>query len=191
MKIIVFNNNYNSEPCGHSNGWYLVADSAMTNTGKPFYLPENLGDTEVALSMAIKISRLGKNIDSKFSSRYYSELAPALHFRLPDYETELKSKGLATDASHSFDKSLFIGDFVPMDSIVELELRLNGDKVSLFDRNCLNMPLEDVIHKVSRLNTLKIGDIILPGLGDWVKIKEGDFLEVINKEERSFHVKIK
>lgn len=191
MKTFVIANNYSPVKTPFNLGWYFLTDSAISNTGKPFYLPENLGKTSVHLGLAIRFSRLGKGILPEFASRYYSEYAPVLHFTLPEYADRLKENGLPEDAARSFDRSLIVGEFKEKNSFEILTLKMNGESKSIFDIEKLNLNVDDIIFSVSRMNTIKIGDLIIPGLNGNFEIKEGDFLEVFQGEERSFYVKVK
>ena len=184
MKAIVF---INTSPYGY----FFLADSAVSNTGKPFYLPENLGETCVCLSAAIRVSRLGKCIREKFAPRYYSKFAPALHFFLPEYARKLKEMNLPEDPARNFDKALFVGDLLPFNPSARIELALNGEKVAEFSFNNIDKGIDSIIEEVSLLNTLKMGDIILPGLSNAVSLKSGDILEVGVDGVKAFQVRVK
>lgn len=172
-------------------GWYLIADSAVTNTGKPFYLPEDLGRVEVALSVAIRMNRLGKSIAERYASRYYAEAAPALHFRLADYREKLKKESRPLDASANFDRSLFVGDFRPVEEISELTLECNGKPALTWKWQGLKATSEVILSNISRLNTIKMGDLMLPGLSGWRALKEGDRMDVMVNSQKAFQVKVK
>ena len=174
-----------------SPGWYLIADSAVTNTGKPFYLPEKLGLVTVALGAAIRITRLGKSIAPKFAGRYFKEIAPVLHFSLPEYREKLKMAGLPLDASENFDRSLFVGEFQPIEGMREINLRVNEKKVSCWKIEDLYFDLNDLIADLSTMNTIKMGDLIVPGLCSSHEMNEGDKLEVEVGGVTSFQVKVK
>lgn len=191
MKAIVIENNY-KESITHGNcGWYFLADSAVSNTGKPFYLPENVGRVTASISLAIKISRLGKFIEPRFASRYYVECAPAVHFRLPEFKEKLRSEGLPEDAARSFDKSLFVGDFFPWDSSIIIDLWKNGIAEVSFSPDKLIFSVDEVLSKVSVMNTVKIGDLLIPGLNGELELNEGDILDLRSAEDSLFKVKIK
>lgn len=191
MKVIVVENNYGEEAESGAEGWYLIADSAVSNTGKPFYLPEKIGRVTVDLGCAIRINRLGKSISPKFAPRYYSEFAPVLHFSLPDYRRQLEERGLSADASVSFDRSLFVGDFHPVADLEEITLYRDGERVAEWKPEGLKDSPDKVISQLSVMNTVKMGDLILPGLTGGIEIKEGDRLEVKVKGEDGFLVKVK
>lgn len=191
MKIIVLQNNYCPATKEDPKGYYFLADSAMINTGKPFYLPEKDMPVTVQLGIAVRISRLGKNISEKFASRYFSEYAPVLHFCLPELETSLKEKGLSEIAAKSFDKSLFVGDFKPISDFSKLTLSVDRERVSEFSLGKLVCPIENVINQVSRLNTLKMGDLILPGETPEVVLKSDTLLDVSDTRGSCFKVRVK
>lgn len=192
MKIIVTVNNYSSDKATEARqGWYILPDSSMTNTGKPFYKPDILGKITVSLGMAVRIQRLGKHIDSKFASRYYSEYAPVLHFKAPQLEKKLRDENLPCDAAWCFDRSLFVGDFEPMENVKSLILISYGKEVSSFDIRNLIVPVDRLIENFSIINTIKMGDILVAGLSEETEIEIGDLFEVLKGDETAFHVKIK
>lgn len=172
-------------------GWLIIADSAVSNTGKPFYIPDGHGKAAVALGLAVKITRLGKSIRDKFASRYYQEFAPALHFYLPEFSKELREAGLSDDASRNFDKSLIVGDFSPKESFRELELWINGEKRVDYDLSHAMQRTDAMLCEISGINTMKMGDLIVPGVFGEVFLEEGDLLEVKKNGEKSFHVRVK
>lgn len=191
MKVFVIVNNYDNHDSEEPTAWYFLTDSSVTNTGKPFYLLEDKGRMTVSLAYAIRISRLGKFISPEFSERYYSEFAPALHFQLPDFERSLREQKLPTDASKSFDRSLFIGDFRPITSQDRIELIKNGVKTAVFNPDMLKKKPKELLAEISMMNTMKMGDILLPGLIGNIDLQKGDFLEVEVNGEPGFKVRIK
>ena len=189
MKAILTLNNYGEtlSPVGFG----LLADSAVTNCGKPFYIPENVGQTCVTLAMAIRINRLGKGIKEKFASRYFSEMAPALHFFLPDYAAALRDESLPEDPAHSFDKALFVSDFLDFSQSSIIELTINDNKVAEFNPAHLKKNIDKLIEEISIMNTLKMGDLIVPGVNGSFPIYPGDILEVFVNTQKAFQVRVK
>lgn len=194
MKIIVLENNYEKAPIDDFLSWYLIADSALTNWGKPFFLPLEMGKVEVTASIGVRISRLGKSISPKFAKRYYHEVAPILHFRFPELKEKLMKRGLSFSPAVSFDKSLFYGEFFEMPENLEqlkLEMKLNGETKVTFDVSKLNTRIDDVIAKVSEMNTLKMGDLIIPGLSKPIDIHIGDIIDLGKEFMKTLTVKVK
>lgn len=190
MKAFVVVNNNKTETPTRPLGWYLLADSAVSNTGKPFYLHE-YQKTEVCAAMAIKISRLGKSISPRFASRYYCEFAPALHFFLPGLAENLRERGLPEDPARNFDKALMAGDFLPYKEEWMLQIKVNGVDAVSFGSEHLKKEVGDCLQLVSEYNTLKMGDLVIPAISTPVEIKRDDILELIYNGEKAFNVRIK
>ncbi|MCH5224627.1 MAG: fumarylacetoacetate hydrolase family protein [Muribaculaceae bacterium] len=199
MKSIVFINNSQdgnrleeTQANGsHIPGWCLLADSAVSNTGKPFYLPDLERETRGSLVFAVKISRLGKGISPKFSHRYYSEIAPAVNFWLPTLEAELRGGGLPDDAARNFDRALMVGEFGPFDPGLELTLRINGQEACRASLKALTFSLDECLAEISKFNTLKMGDLLIPDRGHGIPLEVGNLLEIFSGDEKAFHIKIK
>lgn len=192
MKTIVINGNYNPEaqtsPC-----WYFLADSSLTNSGKPFFIPDFAEEFEAIPVIAVRTNRLGKSITEKFAARYYTEYAPAVHFRARDLMERLETSHMPTDMACSFDRSFIMGEFTPFpeDRHIGVQLLRNGEKESEFDTDNLTYSIDRVVAEVSKANTLKMGDIIVPGLTAGTPVKIGDFLEIATGGTTSLSVQIK
>lgn len=191
MKIFIVENNQRDSSEEETFNWYLLADSAVTNTGKPFYVPDGYGDVSAKVGIAVRINRLGKSVAEKFAGRYYYEMAPVLNFRLKDLEMELKGKGLSPDPSRNFDRALFVGDFRPFDETETFTLTKNGEKVAVFEFGSLKRPVSRILEEISKLNTLKMGDLVVPDLAGDIKVSEGDLLEIFSNEGEAFAVRVK
>ena len=193
MKITVVENNDITRE-DNQLGWYLISDSAWTNAGKPFFYPENTEIVTVYLAPVIRINRLGKYIAEKFAGRYYSEFAAGLHFTLPQVYETLVSKGLSTDAAHSFDRSLIVSPFFPLPENLNdilMSLEINDQPKAHWNPTTMKFSLDKVISEVSKTNTVKMGDFIIPTLVGAYEIKIGDLLKVSFPSGFSLSVKVK
>lgn len=180
MKIFIIDNNQ-IKGAQEVDNWYLAADSALSNHGKPFFMPEGMGKITVSASMAFRISRLGKSIKPRFAERYYEEIAPILHFRLADLKRRLSHAGLPFSEAVSFDKSVMYGPFIAFNNMGkshEWKFRVNGKEAGLINPILLKEKTAEIIANVSRMNTLKMGDLILPELKFETEITIGDILEL-------------
>lgn len=192
MKTFVINGNYNQDkPAPLS--WYFLADSSLTNAGKPFFIPDFADEFEAIPVIAVRINRLGKSISGKYAARYYPEFAPAVHFRAKDLMSRLYSLHMPTDMACSFDRSFIMGDYIPFpeDKHITVQLLRNGEKVSEFDTCNLSSNIDRVVAEVSKANTLKMGDIIVPGLAEGTQVTIGDSLEITADGITSLSVQIK
>ena len=50
-------------------------DSALVLQGRPLFMPEEGEGWQAQICLAVKISRLGKNISEKFAPRYYDAVS--------------------------------------------------------------------------------------------------------------------
>lgn len=180
MKTFVFDNNYNLDRVPEVVSWYFLADSALTNCGKPFFIPDFAREFVAIPVIAIKINRLGKSVAPKFSERYFTEYAPAIHFHAKDLLARLKEKNLSADRAVSFDRSFIMGEFLPFptENRVILKMGKNGKTVGEFDTDKLTLPIDEVLAHASYADTLKMGDLIVPALPKGVQIGIGDLVEL-------------
>ncbi len=178
MKTIIMAANVAGASQSNARAWYFLPDSAISNAGKPFFIPETDTVAEAVLAPVIKINRLGKTIATRFGHRYYSELAPAIHFRLPEVRRRLLEEGLPADMAYSFDRSLIIGDFLPFNPEEKLTMTLNGAECALWKADDAPLSIDEALAAVSSSNTMKMGDIFAPIVSQGVKVEIGDTLEV-------------
>jgi 2-keto-4-pentenoate hydratase/2-oxohepta-3-ene-1,7-dioic acid hydratase in catechol pathway len=80
MKILAIGQNY-SEHNKELNSQnptepvvFMKPDSALLKNNKPFFIPDFSDELHYETELIIKFNRLGKNIDPKFSHRYYAEI---------------------------------------------------------------------------------------------------------------------
>ena len=201
MKTFVIENNLiadasDNAPDNANNdaNWYFLDDSAICNAGKPFFIPELEDFADARLVIALKVNRLGKSISPRFAKRYYSEAAPAIHFRLPALREELIRRNLSTDRAYSFDRSLIIGDFMPVENFTDdsaINLLKNGESAASWSVEKLRMPIDEIVAAVSVTNSLKMGDIIIPSLSESVEVRIGDMLEIKSGETSLLSVPVK
>lgn len=193
MKIILSENN-NCSTSGETIHWRFLPDSAYCNAGKPFFLPDFAEEFEAFLTPVVKISRLGKSVAGKFAGRYYSEVAPAIHFRSSALMKKLRAEGMPDDMGCSFDRSLIVGEFMPLVAPGEesgFSLLHNGECVYSISQEEIASGANRAIEASSQYNSLKMGDLILGLPSSGVTLKIGDRLEVISGRETVLKVAVK
>lgn len=173
--------------------WCNIADSALANAGKPFFIPSFADKFVASPVVAVKINRLGKSIESRFAERYYSEIAPAVHFHAPDLFKRLCSEFLPPDMAYSFDRSLILGKFIPAEEFFQNPpvALLNGDRLPIRDTGTLRKIISNSIEALSCSNTVKTGDLIIPSPEVNAEIKIGDFISIERGENRLLGISIK
>jgi len=173
MKIICIGRNYtehieelkNEKP--DNPVIFLKPDSSVLTNNNPFVIPSFSNNIHYEVEVLVKICRLGKHIDEKFSHKYYDEIGLGIDFTARDLQSRLKEKGLPWEKAKGFDGSAVIGDFYSKENYnlqnTNFQLYKNDELVQ--DGNTKNMlwKIDEIIAYVSQFFTLKIGDIIFTG----------------------------
>ncbi len=176
---------------------FMKPDSALLKNNKPFFIPDFTNELHYETELIIKFNRLGKNIDPKFSNRYYSEIGLGVDFTARDIQRKLKEEGKPWEISKAFDNSAVIGNFLPVSELgdvqnVQFRLDINGKTVQQGNSSDMIFPINELIGYVSRFFTIKIGDILFTGTPVGVgKVNIGDRLEGYIFEKKMFDFQIK
>ena len=203
MKIICVGRNYTDHIKELENNkpkdpvLFLKPDSSIILNNKPFFIPDFSQNIHYELELIIKISRLGKHIQEKFSHKYYDFIGLGIDFTARDLQTNLKSKGLPWEKSKAFDGSCFISKWInksDFNDINNLNFNLdkNGKTVQKTNSKLMLWKIDELISYISTFFTLKIGDVIFTGTPAGVgKVSIGDTLEGFIEGNKIFNLNIK
>ena len=174
MKIICVGRNYaehikeldNKKP--NDPVLFLKPQTAIINKRQPFFIPSFSNEIHYELELIIKINRLGKFIQRKFSHKYYNQISLGIDFTARDLQLELKNKGLPWEKAKAFDGSCLIGEWKnkkDFDNIDNIDFRLtkNDEIVQNSNTSLMLWKVDELIEHISKFFTLKIGDIIFTG----------------------------
>lgn len=203
MKIICVGRNYfdhinelkNEKP--DSPLLFLKPETSIIQKKQPFFIPNFSNDVQYEVEVLIKINRLGKAISPKFSHKYYDEIGLGIDFTARDLQNKLKKDSLPWEKSKSFDGSALIGNWINKKNIDDLNnldfsLTKNGDIVQKGNTSEMIWKIDELISKISKFFTLKIGDIIFTGTPSGVgRVNENDNLVGYINEKECFSIKIK
>lgn len=123
----------------------LKGDSCLLNGRKPMFIPDNTHELGATPCIILRVSRLGKEIDTRFAERYYDAVAPGMDFAALDVWHEAEASGHSWTEAIAFDYSLVIGEWI--------------DKNDWQPENLILTPAE-AIAKASKLMTIRQGDLI-------------------------------
>jgi fumarylpyruvate hydrolase len=176
---------------------FMKPDTALLKNNKPFFIPDFSKELHYETELIIKFNRLGKNIDSMFSSRYYAEIGLGVDFTARDLQRRLKNEGKPWEISKAFDSSAVIGNFLPVTELgdiqnIQFRLDLNGQTVQKGNSSDMIFPINELIAYISSFFTIKIGDILFTGTPAGVgKVAIGDRLEgyIFDKKMFDFYIK--
>lgn len=174
--------------------WYFLPDSALVNSGKPFFIPDFADSFEAWLAPVVKLDRMGKSIGARFAHRYWNEIAPAVHFRAPGLRSKLLGAGLPPDRAQSFDRSMTVGNPIPLDSIgpeTTFHILRNDKCEASVTLHQLLKTASELMEEVSAYNTVKTGDYLVPILAGPVPLVIGDRISVCADDNVLFFIDIK
>jgi len=203
MKIICIGRNYTEHIAELANERptepvvFLKPDTAILLKKQPFFIPDFSDDVHHEVEVLVKIDRIGKYIDSKFSHKYYSQIGLGIDFTARDLQAKLKLKGLPWEKAKSFDGAAVVGNWVDKNKFESMDrlhfhLEKNGKKVQVGNTANMLWKIDEIIAYVSQYFTLKIGDIIFTGTPSGVgRVVANDTLEGFLEKEKLFSIRIK
>ena len=203
MKIICVGRNYTDHIKELENNkpkepvLFLKPDSSIILNNKPFFIPDFSQNIHYELELIIKISRLGKHIQEKFSYKYYDFIGLGIDFTARDLQSDLKSKGLPWEKSKAFDGSCFISKWINKSEFndvnnLNFNLNKNGKTVQKTNSKLMLWKIDELISYISTFFTLKIGDVIFTGTPAGVgNVSIGDNLEGFIEDNKIFNLNIK
>ncbi|PCJ66718.1 MAG: 2-hydroxyhepta-2,4-diene-1,7-dioate isomerase [Bacteroidetes bacterium] len=202
MKIICIGRNYAAHAAELGNEMqkepviFMKPDSAVFRQRDAFYIPDWTNDVHYELEVVIRINRLGKNIETKFASKYFQEFTVGIDFTARDIQSQLKEKGLPWEKAKGFDQSAVLGDFLLVSEYnlnnLNFQLTKNGKVVQAGNTSMMLHDIPHIIEHCSQYFTLKIGDLIFTGTPEGVgPVKSGDILEGSIEGKKVLRVKIK
>ena len=203
MKIICIGRNYIDHakeldnPVPVKPVFFMKPDSALVIRNRPFFYPDFSSDVHHELEVVIKIDRLGRSIESRFASRYFSQIALGIDFTARDLQAECKKNGLPWEIAKGFDYSAPVSKFIPVSGFKDIHnlnfhLDINGIRVQTGNTSEMIFSFEQLISYVSQFITLKTGDLIYTGTPAGVgPVKTGDRLTAYLEGDKMMDFNIK
>lgn len=186
------NNQISKEPL-----FFLKPDTAIQPKGHPFFIPDFSDNIHYELELVLKISKNGKNIDERFSHKYYNEIGIGIDFTARDIQEECKKNGHPWEKAKGFDGSAQVSQkFINKNSLdlnnISFKLKINQVVVQIGNSKDMIHSFDYIISYISKFYTLRAGDLIFTGTPSGVgQVKIGDKLEGYIVEEKMLTVNIK
>jgi 2-keto-4-pentenoate hydratase/2-oxohepta-3-ene-1,7-dioic acid hydratase in catechol pathway len=161
---------------------FLKPDSALLKKNKPFFIPDFSKNLQFEAEVVLRISKLGKGIESRYAHRYYDALTVGIDFTARDLQNKFSQAGHPWELSKTFDGSAPVGTFLPAErfpnpSDISFLLEVNGETRQEGNTSDLIFSFADIISYVSQFYTLKTGDLIFTGTPSGVgPVRKGDNL---------------
>ena len=174
----------------------MKPDTSLIQKNQPFFIPSFSDDIHHEIELVVKINRIGKYIDSKFSHIYYEDITVGVDFTARDLQDDLKAKGLPWEKSKGFDGSALVGNWLNKNEVdlnnLNFHLNINETLIQNGNSSLMLWKIDEIISYVSQFFTLKIGDLIFTGTPAGVgKVSEEDVLEGFIENIKCFQLKIK
>ncbi len=176
---------------------FMKPDTAILKNNKPFFIPDFSQDLHYETELIIRFNRIGKNIDPKFSNRYFTEIGLGVDFTARDLQRKLKAEGKPWEVCKAFDNSAVIGNFIQVTELIDIQgiefhLDINGKTVQNGNSKDMIFPINELVAYVSKFFTIKIGDILFTGTPVGVgPVSIGDHLEGYILENKMFDFYVK
>lgn len=171
MKIFGITGNYNecnySRRCDAPADYFLIPDTAILRSSKPFFIPRPQAKFCPAPSLVIRINKLGKGISEKFAHRYYNQVAVGAVIYDVEMMKSLSANGKPLTPAIAFDYNSPLSDFFSKDILSDdfsFSLRISDGQQASWKLSALLRSIDKVVSDLSLCNTLKTGDIIFTGL---------------------------
>ena len=190
MKVIGITGNYGMEEdiprC------YLMADSSILYTGRPFFVPDFAARFVACPSIIVRTGRLGKCIAPKFASRYWDAYTAGFSVQAVN-DSDARTGAL----DRAFDGAAIVGDWVAVPAgedvtRVPVEFQINGETVSQHSLSQMRVPLDELVSLVSTHCSIKMGDMIFTGdAGSRHDLVPGDHLSAMIAGQQVLDVKVR
>lgn len=147
---------------------FIKPDSALLKDGKPFFIPDWMGQIDYEPELVVRICRLGKGIPERFAHRYYDAVTVGIDFTARDLQKRLRDARLSWDLCKGFDGSAAIGEWIGVDKFRDIQalhfhLDINGNTVQEGCTSDMLFRVDEIIAYISRFFTLKTGDLLYTG----------------------------
>jgi len=181
MKIIGVAHIGSQDPGFPADSLILKGDSALLVNRKPFFVPDETDEPVAYPALALRVSRLGKQIAPRFASRYYDGLAPAMDIQAADLRAQAIASGKPWTQAVSLDGSFPLGQWQTRQESTTVTMQTGSQTYQVTEEQ-----IAEAVSLVSRYMTIRQGDIIYLQLTDQpLALKQNDCLTAcLNGDEQ-------
>ena len=190
MKIIGFTGNYGNGASAPQA--YLMADSSIRFTGRPFFVPDFARAFVATPTIVVRTGRLGKCIAPKFAHRYWDALTAGFTVRAIESDDARLSV-----LDRAFDGAVIVGDWVETSSVDDpLTATVQAMVGDMMLSSCcladMQQPVDELLAAVSTRCSIKMGDLLLTGdTATGHQLKPGDRLTATIAGTQVLDVKVR
>lgn len=177
---------------GKVTGIYLKPDNTLNRKRLPFFVPEEPAEVAARVGVAVTIEKVGKTIRREFAERYYEKAALAVEVTDMAALKRAREEGEPWTMAVGMDGSLTLSEFREIEDMTTAEVETDGEKWGECEVARLLERVPEVMTKVSRVMTLKTGDIVVVIDGERERrLRIGETIVVSSKEGKEIELRIK
>ena len=190
MKVIGFTGNYGTEETVLQS--YLMADSSILYTGRPFFVPDFAQQFVATPTIVVRMGRLGKCVAPKFAHRYWDAFTAAFTVRACQSDDER-----LTGLDRAFDGAAIVGDWIAATDCddatrIPVEIRVGEHVAAQCCLADMRHPLEELVAGMSTRCSIKMGDLLFTGdAGEGHALTPGDHLTATIGGRQVLDVKVR
>lgn len=177
---------------GKVTGIYLKPDNTLNRKRLPFFVPEEPAEVAARVGVAVTIEKVGKTVRREFAERYYDKAALAVE--VTDMATLRKARenGEPWTMAVGMDGSLTLSEFRKIEDTTTAEVETDGEKWCECEMARLLERVPEVLTKVSKVMTLKTGDIVVVVDGERERrLRIGETIVMNGMEGKEIELRIK
>ena len=163
---------------------FMKPSTCIVEAGDDIIYPAHGSELHHELELVLKIGKEGKAVSEEEAPDFIESYTIGLDLTLRDVQQKLKEKGLPWEKAKAFDHSAPLGEFMTYDQNIGLgdfhfQLKVNGILKQEGNTGMMIFPIEKLIVELSKIWTLKPGDIIYTGTPEGVAaLAAGDTVEI-------------
>ena len=147
---------------------FLKPESSVIFNNQTIIIPQMSSCLHHEVELGVVIGKTGKNISPQEALDYILGYLVGLDITARDIQTRLKKQGLPWSVAKGFDTFAPISDVIPREEMpnpnnLDLILKVNGQIKQQSNTKHMLFTIEQILEYISRIMTLKKGDLILTG----------------------------
>lgn len=190
MKVIGFTGNYGEREDNPQS--YLMADSSILYSGRPFFVPDYASHFVVTPAIVVRTGRLGKCIAPKFAHRYWDAFTAGFSVQAIQGD-DMRLAAL----DRAFDGAAIVGEWVDVTTVDDplhavVEVTVNEETLACCCLADMRSSLDELLAAVSTRCSIKMGDLLFTGeAGKGHTLKPGDRLRATIGGKQVLDVNVK
>jgi len=149
---------------GNGESFFMTPDTSINRDGKDYFCPEFADEFAVACFLYVRIAKNAKSVGERYAARYISGFGYGI--RLEACNMGGNGVQYGDFLSVALDNTAYISPLLTQEEFVSIQpsLKIGNTNIGAIDQSDITKVLNDyqkVIANITRVSTLRSGDIIL------------------------------